>query len=143
MKKLVCFILLSTLFLACKKYEQGPIISFRTKKARITGEWGLAYAKMFDPTGLRLYTRDQNIYEDSLLAQRYEFTSDHTFNVTENGNVKLSGVQWELDSDKNNIVLDRIDGLIQVHPIKKLFHNEMKFDWKVNDTIRVEMSFNR
>ncbi len=140
--RIVVLVLVASL-LGCKKYEQGPMISFRSKKARIVGNWSLAYARMYDPTAERLYTNDQNVYEDSLLVQQYEFTSNNEFKVSESGVTKLSGIKWELDSDKENIVLNRINGLIQIMPIQKLFKNEMKLDWKVNDTIRVEMSFNR
>lgn len=33
---LICFTLI---FSSCKKYEEGPGISLRTKKARVVGEW--------------------------------------------------------------------------------------------------------
>jgi hypothetical protein len=35
----VLIIALSSIFVSCKKYEDGPMISLLTKKARITGDW--------------------------------------------------------------------------------------------------------
>ena len=39
--KLFVTIGITLLFFACKKYEEGPALTFRTAKARITGTWNL------------------------------------------------------------------------------------------------------
>lgn len=38
-KSLFTLICLTLIFSSCKKYEEGPGISLRTKKARVVGEW--------------------------------------------------------------------------------------------------------
>ena len=35
--------LATTLFAGCKKYSDGPTISLRTKKERVTGQWRIRY----------------------------------------------------------------------------------------------------
>jgi hypothetical protein len=42
MKKILALLVVSTLLFSCGKYEEGPGISFLTKKNRITNVWSLA-----------------------------------------------------------------------------------------------------
>ena len=39
MKKIVCLLILASMIAGCKKYEDGPSISFASKKSRIEGKW--------------------------------------------------------------------------------------------------------
>jgi hypothetical protein len=39
MKKILYIILSIVIFLGCKKYEEGPLISFRSVTQRIEGKW--------------------------------------------------------------------------------------------------------
>jgi len=41
MKKILLFSLIISLLFACGKYEDGPMISLRTKEKRLVGEWKL------------------------------------------------------------------------------------------------------
>jgi hypothetical protein len=42
MKKILFYsFIIGILFTTCKKYEEGPYISFRSKKARVVGDWEL------------------------------------------------------------------------------------------------------
>ena len=44
MKKHILYTLLLFIFIAgCKKYEDGPLLSLRTAKARVTGKWEFEY----------------------------------------------------------------------------------------------------
>lgn len=38
-KTILLLFLITTLLSACKKYEDGPLLSLRTKKARLVGRW--------------------------------------------------------------------------------------------------------
>lgn len=42
---LLYVILINTVILSCKKGEDDPFLSFRSRKARLTGEWKLDYGK--------------------------------------------------------------------------------------------------
>jgi hypothetical protein len=39
MKKIIIYSILITLFISCKRYEEGPLISFRSANHRIAGNW--------------------------------------------------------------------------------------------------------
>jgi hypothetical protein len=39
--KFIYIYLIFVFLFSCKKYEDGPLVSFRTKKTRITGVWKL------------------------------------------------------------------------------------------------------
>ncbi len=38
-KTIILIIIFNIIILGCSKYEEGPFISFRSKKERIAGEW--------------------------------------------------------------------------------------------------------
>lgn len=99
---LLTLILTLVTLVSCKKYEDGPILSFRSKKERIANSWRAETT-----------TRDGNtLAKDAKVEQAY-FNKDGEAIVVMNGilNVPLSlEGTWEFDESKESINLDLISG---------------------------------
>ncbi len=83
-------------FSSCSKYEDGPAMSLKTKKARLTGEWEL-----------------QEIDGDNVSGEEiWEFSSDGDFEVTyEDGGDKTTNKgEWTWEDEKEKIEIDIDDG---------------------------------
>jgi hypothetical protein len=72
---------------SCKKYPDGPRISFRTKKARVVNTWKLDEVKVdgFD---------DPN---HSAIGQIWEFAKDNEYTIVDNSGTPYSAGSWELN----------------------------------------------
>jgi hypothetical protein len=96
MKKLLAVILLAifalTGFNSCKKYEDGPLISLRTKKARVVGDWKISKATT---DGIDVTSAWSGVY--------LYFKKDDSYNVEDNG-VTDNG-KWKFDGKKENLLL--------------------------------------
>ncbi len=109
----ISILILSFSCFSCDKYEDGPLISFRSKKNRLLGKWEVQ----------EFLKNDENItvfYQDTcgcLLELKYDFVP-HTF--TEKGNYmvlicELNGwnygpfpfayYNWDLTKDGNHIFM--------------------------------------
>lgn len=77
---------------SCSKYEEGPALSLRTKKARITGEWEVE--KYVSSDGTESYPSEN---DDSTV----ELEKDGTYKV----NSPFGTVEgtWEFSDDKESI----------------------------------------
>lgn len=102
---------------SCSKYEEGPSISLRTKKARITNEWKLDEVKVNGQDITSLIKADGDfileIKSDDTYVQTYAGDSD-------NG-------KWEFSSDKEELILrgdDDDDDDVQIWTIVRLAHDE-------------------
>ncbi len=105
---------------SCSKYEEGPSLSLRTKKARITGTWKVD--KYVSENGTETESND-----DSTI----EIEKDGTYTVT-SGSTSFSGT-WEFNSDKSGIITSfEFGGVTQTDEmtIIKLRNDEM---WLTDD----------
>tara|TARA_B100001287_G_C22557152_1_gene469658 strand:- start:365 stop:808 length:444 start_codon:yes stop_codon:yes gene_type:complete len=107
MKKLLVLSICSFLLLGCSKYDEGPGLSLRSKKGRITGKWNLTEVNGVNPNyyfGFSLdyydlYMLKDGTYYRSILASSvpilqvwdgtWEFSSDK-LSFTANGTVESS-----------------------------------------------------
>lgn len=117
MKKLTTLVLVaivacsSTILVSCKKYEEGPSISLRSKTARVSNQWKVQYAKD--------------------LQDGVETTADHAGDIwefTKNGDFLKNGTKrgtWEFSDSKEQIVITNSLGEIDFYTILKLKENEM------------------
>lgn len=115
MLKLKSIILLSAVlftFASCSKYEEGPAISLKTKKNRITNEWQLD--EYYENGELSKLDND----EKSIL----DIQKDGKFEVRDDGWVD-SG-EWDFTSDKTKLILTYPDEAISLE-ILKLKSNEL------------------
>lgn len=116
MKKLLSFYFIGALLLlaACGKYEEGPSLSLRSKKARVANEWEIFYA--FD-------LEDQQETTADYTNETWEFTKDGDFIERESDQVDKTG-SWEFMSGKEEIVIS-FPTKVKKYTILRLKENEM------------------
>lgn len=116
MKKGLAYFFVGAILLisACGKYEEGPSLSLRSKKARVANEWRVAYAYDLD---------DQKDITAEYQNETWEFTKDGQFFERENGELDDAG-SWDFINDKEEIAISTgID--IDKFKILRLKENEM------------------
>lgn len=116
MKKLLSLFFIGTFLLvsACGKYEEGPSLSLRSKKARVANEWKIVYAYDFD---------DQQETTADYSNETWEFTKDGQF-IEREGNIVDKTGTWDFISDKEEITIS-IGTDIDKYKILRLKENEM------------------
>jgi len=83
----------------CKKYEEGPMISFKSKKARISGIWKITDRKVAGTSVPQTYYSDLTV----------EFTQDGFYQEKSAADgIQFEG-QWQLNGNKTKIGI-RYDG---------------------------------
>ncbi len=130
-------LLVGTLVLSgCRKYEEGPGISFIPKKLRVANEWSFASAIESD-------VDVTDSYNGAVLTLGKSGTANLKFFVTENGNrtlVEQDG-EWQFSEKKEhlNLILyssngSRLEGF-EIRKLKRnsmhLFSDELDKDWKL------------
>ena len=86
---------ISVVFTSCGKYEEGPSISLRSKKARLTGVWEIS-KKMYNGREVSLTAEDKQV--------TVEFKKDDSFEI-KMPPYKLTRT-WEFNSDKTKIIVE-------------------------------------
>ncbi|MBI3520359.1 MAG: DUF5004 domain-containing protein [Bacteroidetes bacterium] len=107
MKTLLAFIFLSSilLFTECKKYPEGPAISFRSKKERISNSWKVSELKINDVDSTAYYT---NILHDYTLNinKSGSYTITYFVTVPNIGNItNTESGFWSFSSNKKDLNL--------------------------------------
>lgn len=102
------------LLTGCKKYEEGPGLSLRSKKARVANLWKVDYAYDF---------KDSVIITSDFAGETWEFSKDGNFIERENGTVDKTG-SWEFVSDKEQIKI-KFSLSTDTYVIVKLKEKEM------------------
>lgn len=85
MKNIIIVLIALIALISCKKYDEGPLISFRSKVNRLTGKW-----KMTNDTA--------EIF--------WELTKEQVFNeilILENKDTLQKNGNWRFEDDKENI----------------------------------------
>lgn len=101
MKKIVYFLIISLITLSsCKKYEEGPAFSLRTKKARLSNAW--LTEKTIDSNGNEKVFCDKD--RDALTTVffkdgRYSFRYETSFFLI------LNDGKWAFTDDKEHVVI--------------------------------------
>ncbi len=120
-------LLLPLLFTSCKKYEEGPALSFRSKMARLEGSWQLrkwtinGTEQDLSQTTWRLNIHRSGNYDKFIT---YNIPPLPTTIDSEQGS-------WEFDKKKEHVeFLDNSQPTALSHEILKLYHRELwlRFD---------------
>lgn len=100
-------------FSSCKKYEDGPSLSLRTKKSRLTGEWEVVRVgnQSFPYNG---YSLEMEFDKDGDLDFKYSYG---TYSYSYKGD-------WEFSGDKEELELS-FDGQITDFEILRLTNKEL------------------
>jgi hypothetical protein len=97
MKRITWFLFVFIAFMSCGKFEEGPMISFRSVKNRVSGEWTL---DKYISNGV-----DSTEFYLNGGTEDYKFTSDFTVEYTEVGKDMVTGT-WEI---QDNLVLLKLE----------------------------------
>lgn len=122
MKKIISYYLLfcfAFLLITCKKYPEGPLLSLRTKMARITGVWEVEY-----------YEVDNIDSTSHLVASPYSYgfyfqkgpsscvgDGMHPLDLLMNNQDPSRCGGWDLSTNKNSILIGLNSSAIGFFPI--------------------------
>lgn len=96
MKKILLPLLVLTLVLgSCKKYEEGPGFSLRSKNARVAGDWKLEKS---------IYNGQDEPLDADDKDDVWKFDKDGTFEFQDPGTSTEKGT-WAFDNKKEKITL--------------------------------------
>lgn len=98
-------LLLGGLLSSCKKYEEGPVLSLRTKTKRLSRDWQI-----------QEYYRNGNIETSQLIitnyVESYSKSGAHSRSYNDkNGNLVSETGQWKFDSNKEQISVTGIGSI--------------------------------
>lgn len=82
---------------ACNKYEEGPVVSLRSKKARLANTWQVD--EVYDDEGEKV-EMDSTSNNDA--TQTFEKDGGYKMEVPNFG--ELTG-EWEFDDDKEKVII--------------------------------------
>ncbi|MEI6022118.1 MAG: DUF5004 domain-containing protein [Bacteroidota bacterium] len=109
-----------TLLSSCKKYVDGPMISLRTKKARVTGDWKLESATS---NGTDITSSFNSNFE-------WNIEGDETFKMKAVGSgtllTEITGT-WKFGEDKDDIYFTPSGGTETSYRITRLKNKELWF----------------
>jgi len=103
-------------FHSCKKYDDGPSFTLRSKKGRLTGEWELV--KLDGQSMNSGYSIEWEFEKDGDFSWTYDYG---TYTDTYSG-------EWEFSSDKEEIEIE-IDGWVENLEIKRLTNKELTLEY--------------
>ena len=113
MKKLLALFVIAILVNSCKKYEEGPSLSFRKKEQRVEGNWKV---KTYIVNGT-----DETSVFDSI---KWSFTKDGILVFTYNWVASIHTWEFQSNKEKIRIVLSPD---VYDYKIKELKNKELKF----------------
>lgn len=99
----------------CKKYEDGPALSLRTKTARVANTWKVEHA--FE-IGTGSVTTSDHANETWELTRKGEYIKRDNNAIDESGS-------WKFISDKEALEIQRVDKSTKYYTITRLKNNEM------------------
>ena len=132
-------------FQSCKKYDDGPAFSLRSKKARLTGEWELV--KINGQTPEQHNSNDNTTYTNYDLEIEFESDGDLTYSINRSyinyygspyGSYSYNGSnsyslngEWEWEDNKEAIEItinSPFGNLVVEGEITKLTNNELELE---------------
>lgn len=127
---IIALVLVSLTLMYCKKYNEGPRVSFRSKKERLANEWILSERYVADTV---------NMWDDSLNTGLLTLGKTGLYSLVTDTLVE-SG-QWVFNHDKKKVVLEIFDDT-NVRPdlfqIQKLKEVELWWSYVDSSGISVE-----
>ncbi|MFZ6053346.1 hypothetical protein [Halocola ammonii] len=120
MKRIYLFIGFTALILiSCGKYEEGPMFSLRTKKARLANTWEVDKAEL---------NGDSEFNGQSVTSlfegHAHEINKDGTFSFSSPDYETITG-DWEFSDDKEEVEFETEDGDEFEWEIIRLTNNEL------------------
>ena len=154
--KLIILTLISCFLFCCSKYEDGPVISLRTKKARLTGTWEIAKINGTAPASGEQwefefekdgdYTEVRTSIDSVFVGYNYEYVEWYNYPLYDIQilNTSTNG-EWEFFEDGADLYLKHENGGYY-YGINRLTMNELtleSFDY-YNDSLQwIEYEFEK
>ena len=113
-------------FSSCSKYEDGPMFSLRTKKARLSGDWEVVRI------GNETYPQDGYSIE-----MEFEKEGDFSFSYFYGASSYSYNGEWEFASDKEDLDII-IENQVQTFEILRLKNDELWLEDPNNIEWRLE-----
>jgi hypothetical protein len=121
MKKLSAIILFGCLVFTSCKYDEGPIISFRTYEKRISGNWEIEYAAVSGTEVTLPINKSINLESGYVFSNSSPIVS------------KASGI-WSLNSNFTSVMFYKDITLDSLYTEYKILKLRNKMLWLKNDT---------
>lgn len=119
--KLLLFLLASFLLASCKKFEEGPIFSLRSRKARITGTWTYQTIEVNGVDVKQSMTQVKDI--------RMIISKDHSFldfGVSALGNTAVDNDTWKFTERRTHLTIrNKSKGVKFSYEILRLTNTEL------------------
>ena len=109
----------------CKKYEEGPLLSIRSKKARIVNDWVVVKSYVNGKEEDLENTTEEMEFKDDYTG-RYKYTGSSIF-----GESKYEiNFKWDFNRDKTKLIINYLDDdgneeYVVDYLILKLYENEL------------------
>lgn len=111
---------------ACKKYEEGPMLTLLTKKARLTGDWKAE--KTVSPSGVESFVNS---------FQVMKINKDNSYEIHEGKIIKTKGT-WDFAKDKGYVRLTYIkEGITYIEEYEIIRLKDKELWWKDSQGIQV------
>lgn len=126
-KKILFLIVVIAITISCNKYENGPVISFRTKTGRLSNEW------VVDSSFLNGKVKTDSLPKFEIIFEKGGEVTRKAYINSPNGldSITKTGI-WEFDSDAENVLILYADnfGINESHiwRILKLTNDEFWFE---------------
>jgi len=102
----------TTMLTSCKKYEEGPAISFRSKKSRVVNSWKVDKI---------IINGQPESFTDDIT---FNFKKDNTYEVLYDGEREAG--TWDFNSNKEELILkENGSSSAEIWKIIKLKNNEL------------------
>ena len=137
MKRIYLFIGFTALILiSCGKYEEGPMLSLRTKKARLANTWEVDKAEYNGESEFANGESVASAWDDV----EYEISKDGTFSIS-SPNFETATGDWEFSDDKEEVEFDPDNAEEFEWEIIRLTNNELfiEQEYESGDVIYLEL----
>jgi hypothetical protein len=154
----ITILLISCLFSACKKYDEGPVFSLKSKTTRLKGDWNLVFLEetstfetrtslqsKFDGKTFTLVNGNETFYLNNF-TQVISFKSDKIYTRLTNYKIENETVSDTTTSDWAFYNKDELKLDIEYYTIKRLTSKDLIIEQKLEsgDTKRyVRLEFKK
>jgi hypothetical protein len=138
MKKLIPALLVLLITASCNKYEDGPKLSLRSRKARIVNTWKVEKYMVGDVD----YTASfKTTYPDYTVV--FDKSGTYSISVTYSNVVVSETGTWELSDSKSFIIRNETSPTVTTHSneITRLKNDELNTKYFDSNGALVEMQF--
>ena len=121
MKNLIAILVLCVVFLSCKKYEDGPLVSLASKASRVANVWKVESAN------------DLNEADSTALFRLHKWELTPNYSIIYSINQKKYFGRWQFTQNNENLEFTFDSLPTKTYVIKKLLNNEMSLKDRSTD----------